>query len=531
MTKHAYWSAILCAPLVAAVISTAAFAQPAPSSNYTSFEAISAKPVQLGYYASAHKDCTPAPLATIRVIEAPKSGTLTVRRGELKTDQVAGCPGLKMPAQIAFYQARAGSIGADHLVYEVTNSTREVARRVVWRSWLRAATERTPEMNRKQRRAAAGRKDVQTICALGDRALHDGRVADAVRHYRQALAMKPDQAKVHNNLANMFQQQGHLADAVAQYRKAIALEPQQALFYNNLANIFVECGRLAQGIELYRTAIALQPGLFEAHNGIGLALCGSKQHEEAIAHFRIALDIKPGSLETRISLGPAYLDLDRKVDALDEAEKASLASERPDFPHRLLGALMVRCGCIEAAQMCFNAYLAGDPEDRQGVRLLLAGLDDGPLPERTSLAQLEEIYRRRANLWHQGAVGPTGYRGHALVAGLLERLNGGARGLDIVDAGCGTGLVGRLGRRQGPAAGRRRRLARDARQGQGQGRVSPAQAGRSGRLPGHADGKLRRGDLRGDAHSFWRSAPSFLCGCRSAARRGPVHLHAVPQSG
>jgi len=94
--------------------------------------------------------------------------------------------------------------------------------------------------------------------------------------------------------------------------------------------------------------------------------------------------------------------------------------------------------------MCFNAYLAGDPEDRQGVRLLLAGLDDGPLPERTSLAQLEEIYRRRANLWDQGAVGPTGYRGHALVAGLLERLNGGARGLDIIDAGCGTGLVGRL---------------------------------------------------------------------------------------
>jgi hypothetical protein len=108
------------------MISSAAFAQPAPTSNYTSFEATPGKPVQLGYYASAHKDCTPAPLPVVRVIEAPKSGTLTVRRGELKTDQVAGCPGLKMPAQVVFYQARAGATGSDHLVYEVTNPTGEV---------------------------------------------------------------------------------------------------------------------------------------------------------------------------------------------------------------------------------------------------------------------------------------------------------------------------------------------------------------------------------------------------------------------
>lgn len=111
---------------LAALVSTAALAQPASTSNYTSFEAMSAKPVQLGYYASAHKDCTPAPLPKIRVTEAPKSGTLTVRRGELKTDQIAGCPGLKMPVQVVFYQARAGAVSGDHLVYEVTNPTGEV---------------------------------------------------------------------------------------------------------------------------------------------------------------------------------------------------------------------------------------------------------------------------------------------------------------------------------------------------------------------------------------------------------------------
>ncbi len=73
-------------PLAAAINSTVALAQRTPTSNYTSFEATSAKTVQLGYYASANKDCTLAPLPKIRVVAAPKSGMLTVRRGELKTD-------------------------------------------------------------------------------------------------------------------------------------------------------------------------------------------------------------------------------------------------------------------------------------------------------------------------------------------------------------------------------------------------------------------------------------------------------------
>lgn len=101
---------------------TAALTQPAPTANYTSFEVTWTKPVQIGYYAIARKDCTAAPAPTIRVVEAPKSGTLTIRSGELTTSAVAGCPRLRTPAQVVFYQARAGTIGTDHIVYAVVSS-------------------------------------------------------------------------------------------------------------------------------------------------------------------------------------------------------------------------------------------------------------------------------------------------------------------------------------------------------------------------------------------------------------------------
>jgi len=80
------------------------------SVNYSSVDATSDKSVQLSYQASAHKNCTPAQQPTIRLIEAPKSGTLTVRTGVITTDKVAGCPGLKAPAQVVFYLAHAGHV-------------------------------------------------------------------------------------------------------------------------------------------------------------------------------------------------------------------------------------------------------------------------------------------------------------------------------------------------------------------------------------------------------------------------------------
>jgi hypothetical protein len=116
-------STILLSCGIAGLVASAAFA---PAANYTSVEATAGKPVQLTYHASAHKNCTPAPLSTFDVLQAPKLGLLTVRKGLLTTDKVAGCPGLKIPAEVVFYRARAGSAGTDHVIYKVTSASGEV---------------------------------------------------------------------------------------------------------------------------------------------------------------------------------------------------------------------------------------------------------------------------------------------------------------------------------------------------------------------------------------------------------------------
>ena len=116
---------LLCAFATASICVSASLAQDA---NYTSVDAIPDKSVQLSYHASANKsNCSPGALPTVRIIEAPKSGRLTVRNAVLTTNKIAGCPQLKVPARVVLYTANTGYTGPDHVKYEVTDENGQVA--------------------------------------------------------------------------------------------------------------------------------------------------------------------------------------------------------------------------------------------------------------------------------------------------------------------------------------------------------------------------------------------------------------------
>ena len=117
-------SIILLSGAIAGFVVSTALAQ---ATNYTSIEVPAGKPVQLTYHASAGKNCAPAPPPAVSVTQAPKAGTLVVRKAVLTTDKIAGCPKLKTPAQVVFYQARPDYAGPDHVGYEATDSNGEVA--------------------------------------------------------------------------------------------------------------------------------------------------------------------------------------------------------------------------------------------------------------------------------------------------------------------------------------------------------------------------------------------------------------------
>jgi hypothetical protein len=125
MARLISWSALLLG--TAALSAGSASAQLGPTTKYTTFKAVPGKAVEVGNYAAASQNCTPAPGPAIHVAEPPKLGTLTVRVAELTYNNVFNCPPIRMPAQVVTYEARDGSAAErDHFVYEVTGGKGEV---------------------------------------------------------------------------------------------------------------------------------------------------------------------------------------------------------------------------------------------------------------------------------------------------------------------------------------------------------------------------------------------------------------------
>lgn len=226
---------------------------------------------------------------------------------------------------------------------------------------------------------------------MGKRPLSRGGVAEA-----------RDPLELHAQGIEAFRA-GRLEMAASLIAQAIALHGQAPDFHYNLAIVQKARGRLEEAAASYERAIQLKPDYADAHNNLGNVWKALGERAKAAASFARALEAKPGNADTHYNLG-------------------NLCSEAGDGD--------------EAARH-YRRCLACDPEDSRGVRILLARLGADEAPERTSPAQLRKIYAVRARFWDR----EDSYFGHLLVAEAL-RVHAARDGLDIVDIGCGTGLVG-----------------------------------------------------------------------------------------
>jgi protein O-GlcNAc transferase len=75
-------------------------------------------------------------------------------------------------------------------------------------------------------RANMNRQRAQVSCNSGNDLLKNGKVADAITAFRDALSFDPDYAEAHRGLASALEKQGKVAEAAVERQKAQALQKQ-----------------------------------------------------------------------------------------------------------------------------------------------------------------------------------------------------------------------------------------------------------------------------------------------------------------
>ena len=129
-----------------------------------------------------------------------------------------------------------------------------------------------------------------------------GRLDEAISHFREAVRIKPDFAEVHSNIGVVLVRQGRIEEAIRHYRKALEIKPDFVEVKYNMGTALVRQGRLEEATAYFSSALQTKPDFAEAHFGLGLVQARKGKPEQAMAHYSNALKITPDFEQARYEL-------------------------------------------------------------------------------------------------------------------------------------------------------------------------------------------------------------------------------------
>ncbi len=267
--------------------------------------------------------------------------------------------------------------------------------------------------------------------------------AEAAELYRRVLEASPAHAAALHYSGVLAHQQGRNADAIALVERSLSVAPDRADWFSNLAIIFQSDGQLDKAIAACQHAIVLDPCHAVAYSNLGVLLRATGKPIEAEAAYRTAIQLNPDHIDAYTNLGILLNGLGRTREAT--ACYCKVITLRPRHPEarKLLALAHCALGEIGEAVRIFEEWLvedAGDPIARH----MLAACTGREVPARASNAFVEKTFDSFAASF-ESRLQRLSYRAPALVAAMLES-SGRQRSkcLDVLDAGCGTGLCGAL---------------------------------------------------------------------------------------
>jgi tetratricopeptide (TPR) repeat protein len=210
----------------------------------------------------------------------------------------------------------------------------------------------------------------ETHNGLGLAMANLGRVNDAVREFNQALRLKPDFVEAHVNLGQTLAAQGRVDEAMAQYSEVLRANSNNAAVHINVGKLLSNQGHTADAAAHYREAIRIQPNDAIAHFNLGNALTRLNRTEAGARCFAEAVRLKPDFAEAHLRLGLALAG--KRDDAGALAELAEVVRLKPEWAdgHLNYGVALARARRYSEAAGQFEETLRLQPENASARKFL-----------------------------------------------------------------------------------------------------------------------------------------------------------------
>ncbi|VEP16856.1 TPR domain protein [Hyella patelloides LEGE 07179] len=186
----------------------------------------------------------------------------------------------------------------------------------------------------------------------------------AIGHYQKQARLKPNSAKVHTDLGNLYARKRKWQSAISCYRKAIRINPKEAEAQMKLAKILAKIGEQEKSVEHMYLAFTLQPnlGLAEDHFLLGESFRKLGNRNKAIFCYEQAVKLQPHFNEAYQHLGEVLQEIGKPKNAIACYQAAIHYNPQNANFHFNLGELQEKQGSWDNAVKAYRQVLELKPK-------------------------------------------------------------------------------------------------------------------------------------------------------------------------
>ena len=268
----------------------------------------------------------------------------------------------------------------------------------------------------------------------------DGDLVSAEALYREIIHADPDEPQARHYLGFLLQQTRRLDEAFKELSRAIELDGSHAEWHFNLGIVTSRQGELAASIAAFSRAIAIDPDKYFYWTNLGAALELKQAWTRAEQCYFAAAHLDANCPDAYYMLSALYLKLERYAEARYFNYRGIISAPASSTSIIARGQAYHELGRVEDAIALFEDWQRATPDNPVAAHLLSAYRGELP-PEQCSVQYIEETFNSFANSF-DNILGRLKYCGPMLVRDYLATQDFAATGLNVLDLGCGTGLIG-----------------------------------------------------------------------------------------
>ncbi|CAB3751126.1 tetratricopeptide repeat protein [Paraburkholderia humisilvae] len=271
-----------------------------------------------------------------------------------------------------------------------------------------------------------------------------GQLDTAERLYRRVLTLRAAQPDALHYLGVLHHQRGQSDQAVELVSRSLRLTPGHADAHSNLGNIHKECGRLEEAEACYRRALHIAAAHPQALGNLAVVLEAQARDDDARSAYQQWLDRRPDEPRAHYQFGRFLCNHARAREDIEHAVERFRHAYRLDRGNvqalESLGVALYGLGSIDEAAQVYRDWASIDPRNPI-PRHMLAACGTTDAPPRANDDYVRELFDGFAASFDEQLLKNLGYRAPQA---LVDALGDIGDSLDVLDAGCGTGLCGPL---------------------------------------------------------------------------------------